>query len=234
MSLHLRWRCRSIFVLCAGLSTSSQLPPPAPLPGTPAGHVLPGAATAGSSGEGGGWSLFSSFQPGGSGSPRLHSGQGDTPGPSIEGLAARYAAGATADSASGAGASGLVEDGGSLGSADSLPALLGIEGGALGFGGGPDVASWDGSWGVAEGSWEAQGSPWRSHLQGSWQQPLPEMVGGGGGGGGVQLALPGLRNDVGQYNCFLNAVLQCLWRCEAFRQQVQGRGRQGLKCWIRE
>jgi hypothetical protein len=39
---------------------------------------------------------------------------------------------------------------------------------------------------------------------------------------GRQLALlqaptPGLRNRTGEYNCFLNAVVQCLWRCRAFR-----------------
>jgi hypothetical protein len=28
----------------------------------------------------------------------------------------------------------------------------------------------------------------------------------------------GLRNEGGQYNCFLNAVLQCLWKCTAFRK----------------
>ena len=37
---------------------------------------------------------------------------------------------------------------------------------------------------------------------------------------GRQLALmpsPGLRNESGEYNCFLNAVVQCLWRCRAIR-----------------
>jgi hypothetical protein len=36
------------------------------------------------------------------------------------------------------------------------------------------------------------------------------------------LSLPGLRNESGEFNCFLNVVLQCLWRCEAFRSQVRG------------
>jgi hypothetical protein len=34
------------------------------------------------------------------------------------------------------------------------------------------------------------------------------------------LALPGLRNEAGDFNCFLNVVLQCLWRCADFRRQV--------------
>lgn len=36
------------------------------------------------------------------------------------------------------------------------------------------------------------------------------------------LALPGLRNESGEFNCFLNVVLQCLWRCEEFRFEVGG------------
>ena len=38
------------------------------------------------------------------------------------------------------------------------------------------------------------------------------------------LALPGLRNEMGEFNCFLNVVLQCLWRCDAFRREVGGGG----------
>ena len=42
--------------------------------------------------------------------------------------------------------------------------------------------------------------------------------------GPAALALPGLRNETGEYNCFLNVIIQCLWRCTTFRQQVrQGR-----------
>lgn len=36
------------------------------------------------------------------------------------------------------------------------------------------------------------------------------------------LALPGLRNEAGELNCFLNVVLQCLWRCADFRSEVLG------------
>ena len=28
---------------------------------------------------------------------------------------------------------------------------------------------------------------------------------------------PGLQNETGEYNCFLNVVVQCLWHCRAFR-----------------
>ncbi|KAL4437094.1 hypothetical protein ABPG75_004233 [Micractinium tetrahymenae] len=34
------------------------------------------------------------------------------------------------------------------------------------------------------------------------------------------LALPGLRNEAGEFNCFLNVVVQCLWRCRDFRESV--------------
>jgi hypothetical protein len=42
------------------------------------------------------------------------------------------------------------------------------------------------------------------------------------------MATPGLRNEAGEYNCFLNAIIQCLWRCADFRQQVGARGRRSL------
>ena len=38
--------------------------------------------------------------------------------------------------------------------------------------------------------------------------------------GGDDLGLAGLRNETGEYNCFLNTIIQCLWRCADFRQQV--------------
>ena len=31
---------------------------------------------------------------------------------------------------------------------------------------------------------------------------------------------PGLRNLAGEYNCFLNVVLQCLWHCRPFRDAL--------------
>ena len=36
------------------------------------------------------------------------------------------------------------------------------------------------------------------------------------------LAGPTLSNEAGEYNCFLNVVLQCLWYCAEFRAQVGG------------
>ena len=33
-------------------------------------------------------------------------------------------------------------------------------------------------------------------------------------------AAAGLRNATGEYNCFLNVIIQCLWHCNAFRKQV--------------
>lgn len=33
----------------------------------------------------------------------------------------------------------------------------------------------------------------------------------------ANVATPGLQNLTGEYNCFLNAIVQCLWHCAAFR-----------------
>jgi len=30
----------------------------------------------------------------------------------------------------------------------------------------------------------------------------------------------GLTNEAGEYNCFLNVIIQCLWHCSDFRAQV--------------
>ena len=30
----------------------------------------------------------------------------------------------------------------------------------------------------------------------------------------------GLSNEAGEYNCFLNVIIQCLWHCADFRQQA--------------
>ncbi|KAL4450736.1 hypothetical protein ABPG77_001092 [Micractinium sp. CCAP 211/92] len=38
------------------------------------------------------------------------------------------------------------------------------------------------------------------------------------------VATPGLRNETGEYNCFLNVIIQCLWRCADFRRQVMAWG----------
>ena len=48
---------------------------------------------------------------------------------------------------------------------------------------------------------------------------------------GTELALaashPGLSNAAGEYNCFLNVIIQCLWRCADFRAQVGDGVRKG-------
>ena len=36
--------------------------------------------------------------------------------------------------------------------------------------------------------------------------------------GAAPAAEPGLQNEAGEYNCFLNVVVQCLWHCAAFRE----------------
>ncbi len=42
---------------------------------------------------------------------------------------------------------------------------------------------------------------------------------GGDGSGAPELAAagPGLQNQIGEYNCFLNVIIQCLWHCRSFR-----------------
>ncbi len=36
----------------------------------------------------------------------------------------------------------------------------------------------------------------------------------------VPAAATGLSNEAGEYNCFLNVIIQCLWHCADFRAQV--------------
>jgi hypothetical protein len=36
----------------------------------------------------------------------------------------------------------------------------------------------------------------------------------------VPVTAAGLRNATGEYNCFLNTVVQCLWNCQSFKQQL--------------
>jgi hypothetical protein len=56
------------------------------------------------------------------------------------------------------------------------------------------------------------------------QQPqqlsLPGSARPGGEVAQARMPVPGLSNEAGEYNCFLNAILQCLWHCRDFRQQV--------------
>ena len=37
---------------------------------------------------------------------------------------------------------------------------------------------------------------------------------------GLAAAGTGLTNEAGEYNCFLNVIIQCLWHCSDFRAQV--------------
>ncbi|PRW56655.1 ankyrin repeat [Chlorella sorokiniana] len=39
-------------------------------------------------------------------------------------------------------------------------------------------------------------------------------------GADAPLGFTGLRNEAGEYNCFLNVIVQCLWRCAEFRRMV--------------
>ncbi len=37
------------------------------------------------------------------------------------------------------------------------------------------------------------------------------------------VATPGLQNQTGEYNCFLNVIVQCLWHCRSFRSGLLSR-----------
>lgn len=45
----------------------------------------------------------------------------------------------------------------------------------------------------------------------------PAEGSGAGASSALVVATPGLQNAAGEYNCFLNVVVQCLWRCARFR-----------------
>ncbi|KAK9830629.1 hypothetical protein WJX81_006901 [Elliptochloris bilobata] len=46
---------------------------------------------------------------------------------------------------------------------------------------------------------------------------------------GLAAAAPRLQNETGEYNCFLNVVVQCLWHCAAFREGFLGLGPERLQ-----
>ena len=50
-----------------------------------------------------------------------------------------------------------------------------------------------------------------------------------GGGGGTVAGAVGLRNEAGEYNCFLNVIVQCLWQCTDFRSEVR---HGGARRWV--
>ncbi len=52
----------------------------------------------------------------------------------------------------------------------------------------------------------------------AYAQELMSQGPDAGGTNGVSVV--GLRNATGEYNCFLNVIIQCLWHCHHFRKQV--------------
>lgn len=72
---------------------------------------------------------------------------------------------------------------------------------------------------------EAEAGPQRRHPLGLGLRPAPLRAIPVGSGGcrdstsdGVAAGEPALQNKAGEYNCFLNAVVQCLWHCTAFKE----------------
>jgi hypothetical protein len=68
-----------------------------------------------------------------------------------------------------------------------------------------------------------------SDMEAAMAASMAQQQAGGAGAGAdsrVVSSVPGvsaagLANETGEYNCFLNVVVQCLWNCKDFRQQVQ-------------
>ena len=58
--------------------------------------------------------------------------------------------------------------------------------------------------------------PQKRHPLGGGARPA-QRAGDGGGASAAPAGEAGLQNETGEYNCFLNAVVQCLWHCAAFR-----------------
>ena len=58
--------------------------------------------------------------------------------------------------------------------------------------------------------------PQKRHPLGAGPRPA-QRTGDGGGASAAPAGEAGLQNEAGEYNCFLNAVVQCLWHCAAFR-----------------
>lgn len=57
-----------------------------------------------------------------------------------------------------------------------------------------------------------QSKPTPSQLPKYAQAPAQQVLPGA-------VATPGLQNMIGEYNCFLNVVVQCLWHCRQFQRQ---------------
>lgn len=48
-------------------------------------------------------------------------------------------------------------------------------------------------------------------------RPQPTTPSGSGDFKALVVATPGLQNQIGEYNCFLNVIIQSLWNCRHFR-----------------
>lgn len=67
-----------------------------------------------------------------------------------------------------------------------------------------------------------------------WQQQAAAYAAAAAASGGAAMAegsndstalvvaSPGLQNAIGEYNCFLNVIIQCLWHCASFRGAFAG------------
>ncbi len=73
----------------------------------------------------------------------------------------------------------------------------------------------------------AGASMWRSVLTQQQRASAKDELGATAG-------VTGLSNEAGEFNCFVNVVIQCLWRCEGFRQQVSDPHLRGAQDAARE
>mmetsp|Transcript_6031 Transcript_6031/g.17259 ORF Transcript_6031/g.17259 Transcript_6031/m.17259 type:complete len:957 (-) Transcript_6031:564-3434(-) len=68
--------------------------------------------------------------------------------------------------------------------------------------------------------WDIEEAEYQRALEASREQQGPPQAGPGQLSG--PSAQPGLSNATGEYNCFLNAIIQCLWQCGGFRAGLLG------------
>ena len=81
--------------------------------------------------------------------------------------------------------------------------------------------------------------PSQARLAGGWASGAAAGCDGSGGAAAGRssaaseelldgVKVTAMRNEAGEYNCFLNVIVQCMWQCVEFRRRVgwgQGRGR---------
>ena len=67
----------------------------------------------------------------------------------------------------------------------------------------------------------------QASLETANERPARGAISSTGGGevaarvvGGLEVGAAGLANETGEYNCFLNVVVQCLWNCKTFRTML--------------